>query len=632
MTISSSMMPSDKVDLHVDEEINKCLDPNAMQSFFLFAGAGSGKTRSLVAALDHLRGTMRALLRMRGQKIAVITYTNAARDEIVRRTQFDPVIVVSTIHSFAWTLIEGFNLDIREWLRIALKDDIGELQAREARGRVGTRASAERLADIASKQRRLARIDSTKRFVYSPDSDNQGVDSLSHAEVLRLAADFIKTKPALRRILRDGYPYILVDESQDTNRHVVEALFEFQALHRGEVVVGLFGDMMQRIFGDGHPRLGEELPDDWAKPTKVLNFRCPQRVVELINKVREATDGQIQVPWSGAKEGYVRMFVLPSEEENKLEVEREICAYMADVAADQDWLQEEAVKVLVLEHRMAALRMGFDDLLAALYSVTQFRTALLDGTLPLLNFFSRLILPLWDAKDDKFSVARLVRVASPLVSAGALKGAENQLGQLARTQSAVDSLVDLLDGNPMVTFGEVVQNVAESGLFEIPDLLKIPLAVADIEVVDEAEEEERSERDKAVEAFLATPFAQVRAYVKYIGGKARFDTHQGVKGLEFPRVMVVMDDREARGFMFKYDKLFSGGADDAQTASTRRLFYVTCSRAERSLALVAYAENPERVRYQLLANGWLRSEEIFVGLPQPNPSPLLTQGEAETSS
>lgn len=615
MTVAAAIA-NDDLDLHVDEEIVKCLDCQAPQSFFLFAGAGSGKTRSLVAALDHLRGTMGKRMKMRGQKVAVITYTKAARDEIIRRTQSDPVIAVSTIHSFAWTLIEGFNHDIREWLRVALNDDIVELQAKEAKGRPGTKASAERLADIASKQRRLARLDTTKKFVYSPDSDNRGRDSLNHAEVLELAGDFVKTKPTLRQILRDGYPYILVDESQDTNRHIVEALFTFQAEHKGEVVVGLFGDMMQRIYGDGQPGLGENLPADWATPTKRLNFRCPRRVIELINKVREATDKQAQIPCRAAQEGHVRMFVFPSKGIDKAAAEQAICAHMADLTTDRDWLNEDAVKVLILEHRMAALRMGFDDLLAALYPVTQFRTALLDGSLPLVNFFSSLILPLWDAKDDKFGIARIIRAASPLASASALKDADDQFEQLAKAQAGVDALVGLLDGNPSVTFRDVVQNVAETGLFAIPELLKVALASADIEATDEdEEEEERTDRDKGIEAFLAAPFGQVRAYAKYVGGKARFDTHQGVKGLEFPRVMVIMDDHEARGFLFKYDKLFGDGAEDNQTASTRRLFYVTCSRAERSLALVAYAENPESVKNQLLANGWFKPGEIFLGLP-----------------
>lgn len=606
---------NDDLDLHVDEEIKKCLDPTAPKSFFLFAGAGSGKTRSLVAALIHLRGMMGSRLRMRGQKVAVITYTTAARDEIIRRTQFDPVISVSTIHSFAWTLIEGFNHDIREWLRVALNADILDLQAKEAKGRAGTKASAERLAEIDSKKRRLARLDTTKKFVYSPDSDNRGRDSLNHAEVLKIAGDFVGTKPALQQILRDGFPYILVDESQDTNRHIVEALFAFQAAHKGEVVVGLFGDMMQRIYGDGQPGLGEDLPKDWATPTKKLNFRCPRRVIELINKIRESTDKQVQVPRSQAQEGHVRMFVFPSEGTDKAAVEQTICAHMADISSDPEWLTEDEVKVLILEHRMAALRMGFDDLLAALYPVTQFRTALLDGSLPLINFFSNLILPLWESKEDRFSVARIVRTASPLASANALKNAKDQLEQLEKAQAGVEALVGLLDGNPGASFRDVVQNVAETGLFAIPDLLKVGLAGADAGATDADEEDQQSDRDKAIEAFLDAPFMQVRAYAKYVGGRARFDTHQGVKGLEFPRVMVIMDDHEARGFLFKYDKLFGGGAEDNQTASTRRLFYVTCSRAERSLALVAYAENPERVRNQLLANGWFRPEEISLGLP-----------------
>ncbi|MCR5939806.1 ATP-dependent helicase [Ochrobactrum sp. MH181795] len=610
----AAAIANDDLDLHVDEEIKKCLNPQAPQSFFLFAGAGSGKTRSLVAALDHLRGTIGRGLRMRGQRVAVITYTKAARDEIIRRTQFDPVIVVSTIHSFAWTLIEGFNHDIREWLRVALKDDILDLQAKEAKGRAGTKASAERLADIASKQRRLARLDTTKKFVYSPESDNRGWDSLNHAEVLKLAGDFVRTKPVLRQILRDGYPYIFVDESQDTNRHIVEALFTFQAEHKGDVVVGLFGDMMQRIYGDGQPGLGDNLPADWATPTKRLNFRCPRRVIELINKVRDATDKQAQIPCSSAQEGHVRMFVFPSEGIDKAAAEQAICVHMAGLTTDQEWLDDDAVKVLILEHRMAALRMGFDDLLAALYPVTQFRTALLDGSLPLINFFSNLILPLWDAKDDKFSVARIIRAASPLASASALKDADDQFKQLAKAQAGVDALVGLLDGNSGVTFRDVVQNVAETGLFSIPDVLNVALAGAAIEATDD-DEEERTARDKGIAAFLAAPFGQVRAYAKYVGGKARFDTHQGVKGLEFPRVLVTMDDREARGFLFKYDKLFGGGPEDNQTASTRRLFYVTCSRAEKSLALVAYAENPEHVKKQLLANGWFKPEEISLGIP-----------------
>ncbi|MGO7874261.1 ATP-dependent helicase, partial [Rhizobium leguminosarum] len=49
--------------------------------------------------------------------------------------------------------------------------------------------------------------------------------------------------------------------------------------------------------------------------------------------------------------------------------------------------------------------------------------------------------------------------------------------------------------------------------------------------------------------------SQVSLYQNYVEGIPPFDTHPGVKGLEFPRVMVVIDDHEARGFMFSYNQL-----------------------------------------------------------------------------
>ncbi|MEO1523464.1 MAG: UvrD-helicase domain-containing protein, partial [Cyanobacteria bacterium J06633_2] len=69
----------------VDDEIYSCLDLDSPKSFFLFAGAGSGKTRSLVEVLKRFRQNSIHRLRRNGQKVAVITYTNAACDEIKRR-------------------------------------------------------------------------------------------------------------------------------------------------------------------------------------------------------------------------------------------------------------------------------------------------------------------------------------------------------------------------------------------------------------------------------------------------------------------------------------------------------------------------------------------------------------------
>lgn len=55
---------------------------------------------------------------------------------------------------------------------------------------------------------------------------------------------------------------------------------------------------------------------------------------------------------------------------------------------------------------------------------------------------------------------------------------------------------------------------------------------------------------------LSVPFDEMERYATYVSDSSRFATHQGVKGLEFPRVMVILDDTESRGFLFSYEKLF----------------------------------------------------------------------------
>lgn len=621
--MTAASMINNDMDSSADEEIAGCLDLSSPKSFFLFAGAGSGKTRSLVKALDHVRRTFGETLRFRGQRVGVITYTNAACDEINRRLEFDSTVEVSTIHSFAWSLISGLNHDIREWLRTNLAAEIEELKALEAKGRSGTKASAERISKIASKGKRLANLNTVRRFVYSPTGDNRGRDALNHSEVIKISATFLQTKPIMQSILVGRYPILLIDESQDTNKLLIDALFTVQSIHRESFALGLLGDMMQRIYSDGKEGLGQNLPDDWATPGKRLNHRCPKRVIGLINKVRQTVDGQEQIPRSDSAEGWVRLFVLPGDTADKPAAERAVAQYMAELTGDNDWTSSAACKSLILENRMAARRMGFLEMFVALHQVESFRTGLLDGSLPLVRFFSEQILPLVRAQqlDDRFAVARIVRESSPLLSGDKLRYAEDQTMQLRHAREAISSLLSLWHTDASPTFGEILGNIAASGLFAVPEALRPTVdrdvSLSAVEEDGELDEVNRqTEKAKAIEEFLAAPFSQIEPYVTYVSGKAHFDTHQGVKGLEFPRVMVIMDDTEARGFLFSYDKLFGGKeAGDTSVESTRRLFYVTCSRAENSLALVAYSIQPDRVRQFVLKEGWFESEEVIVGIP-----------------
>ena len=200
----------DQFDAEADETILGCLNLEKPRSFFVYAGAGSGKTRSLVEAIRAVCREQGRRLTLTGQKIGVITYTNAACDEIKQRLEFDPRVEVSTIHAFAWSLIAGYDTDIRQWIAARLLRDVAELEEVQAKGRAGSKAAADRAHSIESKLRRHAGLDAITRFVYSPTGDNRTRDALSHAEVIAMTADFLESKPGLRRLLVTRFPICLL--------------------------------------------------------------------------------------------------------------------------------------------------------------------------------------------------------------------------------------------------------------------------------------------------------------------------------------------------------------------------------------------------------------------------------------
>lgn len=625
-----------KVDDSVDDEIYRCLNLAAPRSFFLYAGAGSGKTRSLVNAIDRIRKDSRHDLLLNGKKIAVITYTNAACDEIKTRLDFDQLVEVSTIHSFAWSLIGGFNTDIRAWLRVNLAKEIDELKALQARGRAG-RASEVRLKSIASKTKRLAHIEEVQRFVYSPSGDFLGKDSLNHSEVISLTSHLLNTKPNLQKVLVNAYPVLFIDESQDTNKNLMDAFLAVQKAHSAKFTLGLFGDMMQRIYSDGKVGLAEAIPDDWAKPVKKMNHRCPQRVIRLINRIRADADKQVQQGRTDKPEGMVRLFIVPNGRMTEGGLEAAIAVQMAQASKDNTWSTIGGYKTLILEHQMAARRMGFDAMFKTLASIDRLNTSLLAGEVPALRLFSTEVLPVVTAAKagDDFAVAGVLRKTSPLLSKNTLADAgEKQFVLLKKAKEGVNALLKLWDGGNSPSFQQVLDCVSNSRLFLIPDALGIfvtpkPGEAAAMPAKDapgaQTVDEEAEEEDSTLKAWreaLETPFEQIDGYARYVSDSSDFDTHQGVKGLEFPRVMVVISDEEANGFLFSYSKLFGAKKKsdrDIQNEQeglettidrTRRLFYVTCSRAEESLAIVAYSEDPAAVKAMVLKEKWFDENEV----------------------
>ncbi|WP_133154638.1 UvrD-helicase domain-containing protein, partial [Vibrio splendidus] len=88
----------------VQRQINKHIVQG--ESFHFIAGAGSGKTYALVESIKFHLSTKSYSFDRTGRKIACITYTNAAKDEIIERLYENDNVSVSTIHTFLWGLVE----------------------------------------------------------------------------------------------------------------------------------------------------------------------------------------------------------------------------------------------------------------------------------------------------------------------------------------------------------------------------------------------------------------------------------------------------------------------------------------------------------------------------------------------
>ena len=606
----------DYVDDHVDREIESCFSASSPKNFFVFAGAGSGKTRSLINTLNFLDKEQGEKLLMKGKQIAVITYTNAACDEISRRLQYKSIFSVSTIHSFLWELIKNYQVDIKTWIMESVQKEIEELKQKQTKTSRG-KAGEKRAETIKKKTERLAKIRSIQKFSYNPNGDNVGYDSLSHSEVIKMSTEFIATEPTMQDILTSKYPILLIDESQDTKKELIDALLIVCEKYGEKFIVGMFGDTMQKIYNDGKDNLAKCIPDNWVKPVKIMNHRSAKRIVTLANSIRSSVDDQKQQARSDAEEGIVRLFIT-SKSNNKEYVEKRVAEMMVQDTGDIGWNDEEDYKSLILEHHMAASRFGFSELYMPLSNSKKFDTSLREGSIPELSILSKIVFPLLVAyqSGNDFEVAKIIRKNSPLLNKEVfITGLNNQVELLRKAEEAVELLMKLWNDGKVPTCLEVLKSIRDTGLFKVGNRVDEVLA-------DYSQDE--NEKITALRTALSAPFYELERYALYVSYNTRFATHQGGKGLEFPRVMVILDDAQARGFLFSYEKLFGVKAQsdtdeknahdgkDTSITRTARLFYVACTRAKKSLAIVAYTENEEMVRDTALANGWFLENEIYI--------------------
>lgn len=607
------------IDFQVDETLEKCILSTPRKSFFLFAGAGSGKTYSLVLLLKKIHNSIGKDLLLQGKNVAVITFTNAATDEIINRLDYSPIFHISTIHSFVWDVIKYYQADIKRLYCFYIEEDLKALEKKlEETENKTTKTYLSNVEKFEYQKERLAKAQIIEKFVYNPNGSNPEYNALKHAEVIKISAQMILENKMLQRIIAQRYPILLIDESQDTKKELIDTFFEIQRNFADIFTLGLLGDQKQRIYADGKENIEDSIPVGWEKPIKRMNYRCAKRIIQLANNIGKDIDIHAeQRPREDANDGLIRLFVIQQREGlNKDEIEQNVMRIMSEQTQDAKWTTiGTEVKVLTLEHMMAARRLGFSRFFAPLYKVSKYQMTFLQGSVSEIEFFTKEVLPIAESiKEDGRVALEILKKYSPLLSG---QNTEKPYELYLKCREEAIKVANLVNENG--TIRVVVDEIIKSQLLTVPNVVRQAYMLSPSDIEDTVEEELR-----AWVEVMDLPINMVRSYDDYVNHRSQFDTHQGVKGLEFDRVMVIIDDSEIKGFLFSYDKLFGvkdlsnvdlknkENGKETSIERTQRLFYVTCTRAKNSLAVVMYTNNPERVKTETIRKGWFEENEIIV--------------------
>lgn len=514
------------------EEIIECIE--AKKSFLIEAGAGSGKTRSLIDTLKYILETNAESLSKDQQEIACITYTNVAKDEIISRIDSNPFVLVCTIHEFLWHIIKNYQAELKNEV-IILNGSTDE-----------------------EENERLRKVLATKKIEYSQFGRNFEYGQISHNEVINLSSALFEKYPKIYRVVANKFPYILVDEYQDTEDKVVTLLVDkLLPANEGKLVVGFFGDSMQKIYNSGVGKITNPI----LKPiTKTENYRCSGEVIDLLNKIRPELQ---QIPGAGIKEGSVSFFKCNSVDDDNY-------TKVIDHLDKQGWDQSQT-KILMLTHKGIADKLAYSNILKAYDTLSFGRDKLMRREEPFSKLFDKIerLTYFYENKQYGEFLHLLGRIGLRL----------SKHDEKVATKQLIDELNKL---RKTATIETVLAYIFDKKILTKPqDIKDFESKISNTEDESDSTEKKR----KFYDLLKAVPYKEVTGVNDYVEEKTPFSTKHGVKGAEYENVVVVIDDSSWN--QYKFNDVFSGNKSNiARYERTLNLLYVCCSRAKINLSVV----------------------------------------------
>lgn len=308
-------------------DINSLPNISSLESietdFKVFAGPGAGKTTWLT---DHLQRVLLKSNRLnKTSKIACITYTNVAAEEILNmlncdKNRFD----ISTIHSFLYRnivkpfsyLIETddlgnslFNINklngheehivhgdrLRRWIHTISevnKKNYYIYNSKENKPKVIIELTSldyifkHGKIDLIIRQNRGARLPKSNNelWVYKSKYWSDGI--MHHEDVLYFSYLILSKSPRVVEFMRAKFPYIFIDEFQDTTEvqtWIIEKITESQTK------VGVVGDLAQSIYEFAGAKRSDFIDFKKEKSSGFkleINHRSTKQIIEFLNHLR----------------------------------------------------------------------------------------------------------------------------------------------------------------------------------------------------------------------------------------------------------------------------------------------------------------------------------------------------------
>lgn len=611
------------------------------KSFVLEAGAGAGKTYTLIQTLNYLIANYGKELLAKHQNIVCITYTNVAKNEIIERMQNNPLVLVSTIHEFLWSTINKYQKQIKEQLIVLNKQLFDDEQERFSQKTPSEQAKFKfKIVDNLEE-----RIDNIKE-VYYDDSNFRDFEKglLKHDDIISISKLIFGANPLLTKIIIDKYPYILIDEYQDTAKETIETLVEI-VLHENEksILLGFYGDSHQKIYGSGVGSLQEYIDTNkLLEVKKEENFRSSKTIVSLLNKIRTNIEQESQLDISDSSALFLyynnppRERVIDSrtgrEKDEPITIhEKRIQPFKDKIynglvafLEKKGWeLQDDGIdKILILTNSKVAGRAGFGELYKtydARYGRSQrTKQQLLDRE----HSFIQLFVGSYDKKSSIerengiehlyqfWSNKNYNRIISFIKKQGNPKLIK--LEQHNDKETITKILEDLTSKRETDTIKQIIEYIKLSGIIYLSDRIEELLAFETLDtdtIIDEEEKERATNNKEFITSLLALPYKQIMNLHEHVQNHTVFSTKHGTKGEEYRNVLVVLDDTEWKQ-EYNFNKFFNGTDDKPNRLEmTKNLFYVSCSRAKENL-IVLMLSQIEGSSLSVV-NNWFGEDNVF---------------------